>query len=169
MSLELTGTVVAVTGHRPNKLGYDYPLKSPLCIAIKNRLQQEIDKLKPDVMISGMALGVDTIWAKLAIQNYIPLVAAVPFTQQDTSWPMQSRHYYTYLLSMAEHVVNVTGKSDYRPQYMQQRNEWMVDHCNHLVAVWDGSPGGTGNCVKYAKKKLDPRQISIINPLYLTV
>jgi uncharacterized phage-like protein YoqJ len=35
---------------------------------------------------------------------------------------------------------------------MQIRNEWMVDHCDLLVALWDGSPGGTGNCIRYAKR-----------------
>jgi uncharacterized phage-like protein YoqJ len=34
---------------------------------------------------------------------------------------------------------------------MQIRNEWMVDRCDKLIAVWDGSKGGTGNCVDYAK------------------
>jgi hypothetical protein len=35
---------------------------------------------------------------------------------------------------------------------MQIRNEWMVDHCTHVAALWDGSPGGTGNCIRYVRK-----------------
>jgi uncharacterized phage-like protein YoqJ len=34
---------------------------------------------------------------------------------------------------------------------LQKRNEWMVDHCDLLIAVWDGSEGGTANCVRYAR------------------
>jgi uncharacterized phage-like protein YoqJ len=36
---------------------------------------------------------------------------------------------------------------------MQRRNEWMVDRADKLVALWDGSWGGTFNCIEYARKK----------------
>ena len=29
----------------------------------------------------------------------------------------------------------------------------MVDHSDCVIAVWDGSRGGTGNCVEYARKQ----------------
>lgn len=45
---------------------------------------------------------------------------------------------------------------------MQKRNEWMVDNCDILIAVWDKSPGGTKNCVDYAESK--KKQIIYINP-----
>ena len=35
---------------------------------------------------------------------------------------------------------------------MQKRNEYMVDLTDKVIAVWDGSKGGTGNCVRYAEK-----------------
>jgi len=35
---------------------------------------------------------------------------------------------------------------------MQTRNIWMVDNCDLVLALWDGSDGGTGNCIKYANK-----------------
>lgn len=31
---------------------------------------------------------------------------------------------------------------------MQKRNEYMVDLADKVVAVWDGSKGGTDNCEK---------------------
>jgi uncharacterized phage-like protein YoqJ len=43
---------------------------------------------------------------------------------------------------------------------MQVRNEWMVNHANILLALWDGSTGGTYNCIQYAMKK---NHIEIIN------
>lgn len=33
---------------------------------------------------------------------------------------------------------------------MQLRNKWMVDKSDIVIAVWDGSEGGTNNCVQYA-------------------
>lgn len=34
---------------------------------------------------------------------------------------------------------------------MQKRNEYMVDLADRVIVVWDGSKGGTANCVKYAE------------------
>jgi len=48
---------------------------------------------------------------------------------------------------------------------MNERNIWMVDNCDFLISVWDGTSGGTKNCVDYAisKKKdiirIDPKNM----------
>lgn len=154
--------VVAITGHRPNKLGGDYELKSPMIRAIEVRLHALVRLLKPDYMISGMALGIDTLWAQVAIYHNIPLIAAVPFKEQDIIWPDRSRSLYRELLKKAHMVVNVSGQLTYKSLHMQQRNEWMVDHCTKLIAVWDGSPGGTANCLNYAATKMPDSDIIII-------
>lgn len=118
---------------------------------------------KPDYMMSGMALGIDTLWAMLAIENNIPLIAAIPFEDQPIKWPVSSKLLYWDLIKKAHMVVNVSGKLIYSPAYMQLRNEWMVDNCTKLIAVWDGSPGGTANCIRYAQKTLQPNQIQLIS------
>ena len=41
----------------------------------------------------------------------------------------------------------------YHPAKMQKRNEFMVDNCDILIALWNGTSGGTKNCINYAKKK----------------
>ena len=38
----------------------------------------------------------------------------------------------------------------------------MVDNADKVIAVWDGSKGGTYNCVKYAEKQ--NKEIIVINP-----
>jgi len=50
----------------------------------------------------------------------------------------------------------------YYPAKMQKRNEYMVDNSNIVIAVWDGTKGGTYNCVKYAEKL--GKEVIIINP-----
>lgn len=30
--------------------------------------------------------------------------------------------------------------------------EWMVDHCDEVIACWDGSSKGTKQCLDYAEK-----------------
>ena len=33
---------------------------------------------------------------------------------------------------------------------MQLRNEAMVNDCDLLLALWNGTSGGTANCIRYA-------------------
>ena len=35
---------------------------------------------------------------------------------------------------------------------MQVRNKWMVDNSDLVLALWNGTDGGTANCVRYAEK-----------------
>jgi len=67
-------------------------------------------------------------------------------------WPESSQKEYKRLLAKAKEVVTVC-EGAYSPHKMQLRNQYMVDRCDVLIAVWDGTPGGTGNCVGYAKKQ----------------
>ena len=60
---------IAITGHRPNKLGNDYDLTGLLIQKIKVKLQEIINDKRPTHLISGMALGIDTLWAQLALEN----------------------------------------------------------------------------------------------------
>jgi len=142
-------STVAFTGHRPNKLGgYDTP--NPTYNWVCWCLEEELEKLKPEKAISGMALGVDQWAAKICVKLGIPFIAAVPFKGQESQWPLKSQKTYHNLLAKAAEVVIVCS-GGYDPGKMQKRNAWMVDHCDVLVAVWDGTPGGTANCVRYAE------------------
>lgn len=112
--------------------------------------------------ISGMALGVDQDFAQVSIEMGLPFIAALPFLDQESRWPKSSQDYWWWLLERADEVV-IVSPGEYSAAKMQIRNEWMVDNSNVLVSVWDGSPGGTGNCMNYAKTvnasvhRIDPR------------
>lgn len=41
---------------------------------------------------------------------------------------------------------------EYKPYLMQARNKYMVDYVDILIGVWNGSRGGTANCIEYADK-----------------
>jgi predicted Rossmann fold nucleotide-binding protein DprA/Smf involved in DNA uptake len=45
---------------------------------------------------------------------------------------------------------------------MLRRNRWMVDHCDAVIAVWGGSPGGTAQSVRYARDL--GRPVYLFNP-----
>lgn len=141
-------TVIAGTGHRPEKLGgHSDRVHGRLVDLARAALLH----YRPSKVISGMALGWDTALAEAALELGIPLVAAVPFAGQELRWPATSQKRYRDILGRAEEVVIVSPGS-YAVWKMQTRNEWMVDHCDKLLTLWDGSEGGTGNCVAYARR-----------------
>jgi uncharacterized phage-like protein YoqJ len=141
---------IAVTGHRPNKLGNEYNLNGPITTKIKLDLQRLINHLRPFQMISGMALGVDTIWAILALENNIPLIAAIPCINQESKWPESSQKRYKEILSNPLTIIEQVSNESYSNECMQNRNIWMVNNCDLLIGVWDKTGGGTANCLKYA-------------------
>ena len=107
---------------------------------------------KPEAVIVGMAQGWDQAVGFAAMSLGITVHAAVPFEGQENKWPPAAQQEYrNLLLCCATRTVVFPG--GYCAYAMQLRNEWMVDRCNQLMAMWDGSPGGTANCIKYANKR----------------
>ena len=142
--------ILAATGHRPDKLGgYD----RHTIFALNQFAWQTLKKIKPDKVISGMALGWDQAVAQAAIELDIPLIAAIPFEGQGSRWPEKSQARWKELVDNA-YQVQIVCPGGYAPWKMQKRNEWMVDNCEYLLALWDGSEGGTENCIEYAHKKI---------------
>lgn len=142
--------IIAGTGHRLDKLGgYSREAFDKLVQIATEYLFKYASK--SDTVISGMALGWDQALAQAAKDCGIPYIAAVPFKGQEKMWPQKSQDYFNYLCQFAEEVVYVSEGS-YQPWMMQKRNEWMVDNCDILLAMYDGTEGGTANCVRYANK-----------------
>ena len=145
-------SIFAGTGHRPDKLGgyddrtYDRVLQLAL---------NALGEYEPDRVISGMALGWDTALAEAAYLRGIPYLAYVPFMGQESKWPPKSQQLFRALCSHAAEVVVCTPGS-YSARAMHVRNERMVDDSTTVLALWNGTPGGTGGCVAYANKVLRP-------------
>lgn len=143
--------ILAATGHRPPKLGgygddvYDKLVQLATGFMIET---------KPDRVISGMALGWDQAWAQAAVDLRIPFIAAIPCHGQSSKWPSKSVHKWKKLMALADRMVCIS--EHYTRSCMQDRNVWMVDNCDEVVALWDGSSGGTGNCIRYAMQMNRP-------------
>lgn len=145
--------IIAATGHRPDKLGgYGFETRQRLQkIACEYLALAAVDSV-----ISGMALGWDQAFAHAAYDLGIPYVAAVPFPGQEKRWPESSRAYYRKLLDRADDVVYVTpiiNSASFTDvvKAMHRRNLWMVNNADLLCALWNGSDGGTANCVRHAE------------------
>jgi uncharacterized phage-like protein YoqJ len=156
--------VVALTGHRPHKLNNEYDRSGPVSSYIKDEIYKFLRMFEPETVISGMALGCDTMIAEIALQeDYVKkLIAAIPFVGQESRWPPNSQDQYRAILADPKVEKVIVCEGGYSASKMQIRNKWMVDNCDSLIAVWDGSPGGTANCVQYA---IDvDRDLHFINP-----
>lgn len=159
---------IAITGHRPNKLGNDYDFTSNLIRNIRLEIMRHLVIIQSKnimdniILITGMALGIDTLFAQIAISMKFPFIASIPCFNQDKVWSQKSKEIYNQILSSKLCTLKVISECEYNSSVMQKRNEWMVDNCDLLIAVWDNSAGGTANCVKYAKSK--NKEIIYINP-----
>ncbi len=161
---------IAFTGHRPQKIG-GYDPTNPKRVAVKQAMEDALKRAVVKhgdtheiVVISGGALGVDQDAARIAYAMNIPFVVAEPCKEYGSNWPAESRANYKTMLSYAKQVITV-GNGTYEElgqKCLNDRNIWMVDHCDALVAVWDGSQSGTKHCVDYAYKVNKP--VVIIDP-----
>jgi uncharacterized phage-like protein YoqJ len=159
-----TEIVIAFTGHRPPRIG-GYNVPNPIYTEIRAAINMILETYKrtcPTLrVITGMAQGVDQWAAELCIELDIPFTAAIPFKGQENMWPESSKREYHRLLEKADKVV-IVSEGDFSAEKMQIRNEWMVNNCTLLVAVYDGSAGGTSRAVKYAEKV--GREVKRISP-----
>jgi uncharacterized phage-like protein YoqJ len=179
---------VCFTGHRPDKIG-GYDRNNPLSSKIRESLEDLLWDMvlntdeKEFIFTFGGALGIDQMAYDVVetVRNgmlipfpdvKISLVVAVPFQRQCSNWKEEDRIRYSGQLSRADMVVYVDTLYKYKIpgqvedayyiEKMQKRNEFMVNNSDVVIAVWDGSSGGTGNCVKYAERK--GKEIIKINP-----
>jgi uncharacterized phage-like protein YoqJ len=168
---QLRKQTACATGHRPDKLG-GYDMKNPVMQQLKVKLLEVIEELitKENItrFISGGALGTD--WAFFLCVHilkekypHIKNILAVPFKNQDIKWSTEQKNIYSKIKRWADEIVYVdeiprykVDKDDnigqYNPAKMKKRNEWIVDQSRIVVAVYDGSPGGTMHCFNYAHR-----------------
>ena len=143
---------VCFTGQRPEKLSQPE-------WQVKAWLRKEIEKAIADgytTFITGMAMGVD-IWAGQIVADIksrnpqIHLIAAVPWLGVSKRWGESWRELYEGLLAQVDlKKVICTSYSD---DVFMQRNRWMVDHSNLVIAYYNGSEGGAQKTLEYAEER----------------
>lgn len=159
--------ILGITGHRPHPHlgGYDIP--NLMYTALKEAIKEMFVSLNPDKIISGMAQGTDQYSVEVAIELEIPFVAALPCDNQDAMWPQKAKDRFQYLLSKASEIHNVSP-GGYTKSCMHERDRWIVNNSDALLAVWNGQNfGGTFATVRMAQKRInkgDQYLIHRINP-----
>ena len=164
----------AFTGHRPQNLPFGFNEEDERCIDLKKTLREQIINLieTEDVthFITGMALGVDLYAAEIVLDlkskyPHITLESAIPCETQAVKWSMAQRERYYDIAAQCDKETML--QSHYSPDCMDKRNRYMVDQADVLIAVWDGSPSGTGKTVRYAHQQ--GKSVITINPRTLCI
>ena len=161
---------ICVTGHRPPRL-YGYDIYNLKWNKLKELFKQILIDKKCDTAISGMALGADHVFALSVIELKeagfnVKLHCAIPCINYTIKWNEESVKLYDEILTKADEYKIVTNSS-YKPWVMQKRNEYMVDNSDVVIAVCDGLPSGTLNCIRYAEKQ--EKEIIRINPVTISI
>lgn len=164
---------LALTGHRPHKFLGEYDISHYSYRNLFNELITIIEKALNNseklILISGMALGADTIWAYAIVKmkekypNRIKFEAHCPCPNQDIKWEDENKKQYKWLLSKADEIIYYAEEYP-GPWILQKRNVGMINNSDYLIAVYDNksTKGGTVNAINYAKKI--NKNIIYINP-----
>jgi len=174
---------ICFTGHRPNSLPGKYNYDSLAHQKLRGTLRNKIVDILNDIIdnqnekdikfIFGGAIGVDQLSfsiceeLKQEAKEYdacaIILEIAIPFEKQASKWyerdvdryELQKQHadILTFVDTVEGYEFKGVAVGEYHPAKMMIRNRYMVNNSDIVIAVWNGSKGGTANCVNYAKKQ----------------
>ena len=164
--------VVCFTGPRPNQMhGYVHEPYKPIVQYLTDVLRNIADLGATD-FISGGAQGFDQLafWSvehlKRTTHPNVNNIVYVPFRNQPCRWSLNgafSQSEYGLMLSHADkyHILDDDPEPDdvrMASHHMLQRNHLMVCDSNLVVALlagrsldWKHAPGGTSECVRYAR------------------
>ncbi len=147
------------TGHRPEKLPWRTNEKDPRCLAVKARLAEELERaygLGKRHFICGMARGADLYFCEAALDlrqrlEGVTVEAALPCEEQAARWSEEERNRYFSLVSRCD--VETMVQRHYSRDCMLRRDRYMVDRSSLLLAVYNGTLGGTMYTIGYAVKR----------------
>jgi hypothetical protein len=107
-------------------------------------------------VFTSLAAGADQLCASLALDSGAPVTAVIPGTDYEAQFTDDTAlTAYHRLLARCTERIDLPAESTPEEAY-DAAGRWIVDHCDRLVAVWDGRPsrgqGGTGDVVRHARR-----------------
>ena len=144
------------TGHRPEKLPWGTNEADIRCAALKRKIRDALDAAYEEGMrhfICGMARGCDFYFAEAVLDlrsehPEVTLEAAIPCAEQSAAWSAAHRVRWQEITDRCDK--RTVLQPFYTPDCMLRRNRYMVDHSSLVIAVYDGSNGGTRRTLEYA-------------------
>ena len=142
---------IALTGYRHERLGFDNNLNHPSWYSLIDWMKSKIQEYKATDVYSGMAEGCDMAFALAAIKikqyGYpLKLHCVLPCKNYQSSHSL-----YDYIKNRADEWVELSD--EFYKGCDNVRDQYMVDHCDVLLAIWDGNKsGGVWSTIRKAQK-----------------
>ncbi len=137
----------AFTGHRELQEGFSFK-------ALENAIDEALER-GARTFYNGLAVGFDLLAAKILLSKKskypdIRLIGCIPFpTQSKYFTPAEKKKYETILQACDETVVFA---EHYTKDCYFERNRYMCEQADCLIAYLLKNSGGTAYTVKYFKK-----------------
>lgn len=120
------------------------------------------------VVMSGMDLGAAQSGAEVAVELGVPVVAVLPFPDQDGRWPADVRARYRRVLdAAADRIVLQKTTPDTKPKLagaFARRDAWLARHAHEAVLVWDGVEEYVGRLVRSFQDHLGEEEVWVVPP-----
>lgn len=147
------GLTIAITGHRSEDCisEQDVRIKGRVKLQYPSRTGARVTSV-----ICGLANGTDLWIGDEARLLGLEIWAAKPWAGHKPR--RGDEELYERIIAAASRVVNVNESEDYPGAWCYpQRNKWMVDNADAVMAYWSGvEKGGTYNCIEYARQVNKP-------------
>ena len=108
----------------------------------------------PLVGYSSLAAGADQLFAAQILDTGGQLHAVIPARGYETTFDAAARTEYDRLLAASSETTRL-GFTECSEEAFDAAGKWVVEHCDLLIAVWDGLParglGGTADAVAHAR------------------
>ena len=106
--------------------------------------------------LAGGAIGFDTLAAREVIRFRIShpdvtLRLALPCVNQEANWTEAQKSAYSYTLSSADEIIYISD--EYTDTCMKERNRYLADHADLLIAYVSRAASGAGQTVRMAKER----------------
>ncbi|MGW0423112.1 hypothetical protein [Streptomyces sp. NPDC003015] len=140
-------TRIGVTGHRS--------LPGPVLPGVRAEMRRQLGGGALEAF-TCLAAGADQLFADIALDSGVPVTAVIPGMDYEAHLDDDAaRAGYRRILGACAHRVQLPPEPTHEEAYFAA-GRWIVDHCDRLIAVWDGRPargrGGTGDVVAYARR-----------------
>lgn len=130
---------------------------SPFAKKIGRRLSEYFTKELNYTIVSGLAIGVDTVAHKGALQTNSKTIAVLANGLDQAIYPKRNQHLAEEIVSRGGLLVsNYPIKTVLRPEYLAARDEWQSGLSNGVIAVETGLKGGTNHAMDHAIKQNRP-------------
>ncbi|MFE2422796.1 hypothetical protein [Streptomyces hokutonensis] len=145
----VTATWIGITGHRV--------IPSAVLPLVRSELRDQLSGAEGELAaLSSLAAGADQMFADIALDHGVSVTAVIPGMDYEAHLGgTEIRSAYHRILRSCAARVHLPVEPTHEEAYFAA-GRWIVDHCDLLIAVWDGRPargrGGTGDVVDYAER-----------------